>query len=206
MPWSRQQIAERAVKELREGQYVNLGIGIPTMIANCELPVKVMLHNENGHLGCGPFPYEGDEDADLISASKQTITEVPGSSFFDAASSFGMIRGGHIDVTFLGGMQVSERGDFANWAIPGQLIKGMGGAMDLAVGAKRVIVLMEHMAKGKPRLVKNCTLPLTAVGCVDMVITDLGVFEVDDGFVVKELAEGVTIAEVKAKTGATVHG
>lgn len=204
MPWTREQIAQRAIKELSCDTVANVGIGIPTLMANFPLPDGVRLHNENGMLKMGPFPYEDEVDPDIISPSKQTITELPGTSYFDAATSFGMIRGGHIDVTFLGGMEVSERGDLANWAVPGKLIKGMGGAMDLAVGSKRVIVLMEHMAKGKSRLVKKCTLPLTAVECVDLVITDLGVFEIDGGFVVKELAEGVTLAEVEAKTDARI--
>lgn len=203
--WTRLQIAERASKEMQDGLYVNLGIGIPTLIATLDLKVDVKLQNENGQLGMGPYPYEDEVDPDIISPSKHTITEVPGVSYFNTADSFAMIRGGHIDISFIGGMQVSEKGDLANWCIPGQLIKGMGGAMDLATAAKRVIILMPHLARGKPRLVKECTLPLTAVACVDKVITDMGVFRIDDGFVCEELAYGVTREMVKDNTDAEVR-
>lgn len=203
--WTRLQIAERASKEMRDGMYCNLGIGCPTLIATLDLNVDVKLHNENGQIGMGPWPYEDEVDPDIISPSKQTITEVAGASYFDASESFAMIRGGHIDISFIGGMQVSEKGDLANWSIPGQLIKGMGGAMDLATAAKRVIVLMPHLARGKPRLVRECTLPLTAAGSVDMVITDMGVFRIDDGFVCEELAYGVTREMVRENTDAEVR-
>ena len=203
MAWSREQMAARAAKELREGMYVNLGIGLPGLIANCEIPQGVMLQNENGMLGIGPYPYEGEEDPDIISASKQTITEVTGASYFDEADSFAMIRGGHLDMTFIGGMQVSETGDLASWIIPGGLVKGMGGAMDLVSGAKRVCVVMEHLTKdGRHRLVEKCSYPLTAVNAVDLLITNLGVFSFDNGFVCEELA--VSIEEVRLKTGARV--
>jgi 3-oxoacid CoA-transferase subunit B len=208
MPWSRDQLAHRAAKELRDGFYVNLGIGIPTLVANY-IPegMEVTLQSENGMLGMGPFPYEGEEDPDLINAGKQTITALAKTSYFSSADSFAMIRGGHIDLSILGAMEVSERGDLANWMVPGKMVKGMGGAMDLVAGVKRVVVVMEHTSKeGAPKLLKHCELPLTGVNVVDLVITDLGVFEIDKHGTgpmrLIEIADGVTLEEITAKTQA----
>ncbi len=207
MAWTREDMAARAARELRDGFYVNLGIGIPTLVANY-IPegMSVTLQSENGMLGMGPFPYEGEADADLINAGKQTITELDSSSYFSSADSFAMIRGGHIALSILGGMQVSQAGDLANWMVPGKMVKGMGGAMDLVAGVGKVVVVMDHVEKsGAPKLLKRCTLPLTGAGVVDLLITDLGVFDIDrggGGVTLSELAPGVGVDEIRAKSEA----
>ena len=207
MPWTRDDMTARAARELKDGFYVNLGIGIPTLVANHIPPgVEVTLQSENGMLGMGPYPFEGEEDPDLVNAGKMTISELDSSSYFNSAESFAMIRGGHIDLSVLGAMQVAANGDLANWMVPGKMVKGMGGAMDLVAGVKRVIVVMEHCEKsGRSKLVRECTLPLTGKGVVDLLITDLGVFEINRGrssVRLVELAPGVTLEEVRARTEA----
>ncbi|MEM8957396.1 MAG: 3-oxoacid CoA-transferase subunit B [Pseudomonadota bacterium] len=206
MPWDRNQMAERAAQELEDGMYVNLGIGIPTLVANYVGDKDITLQSENGMLGMGPFPFEGEEDADLINAGKQTITEMDRTAYFDSATSFGMIRGGKIAAAILGAMEVAENGDLANWMIPGKLVKGMGGAMDLVAGVGKVIVVMDHTnKKGETKLLKSCTLPLTGTGVVDLVITNLGVLEVvDGGLKIVETAPDVTEEDIRAATEATI--
>ena len=206
MSWNREQMCLRASQELKDGDYVNLGIGMPTLVANyIEESLNITLQSENGMLGMGPFPLEGEEDSDLINAGKQTITSLPDTSYFSSADSFAMIRGGHIDLSILGALEVSKSGDLANWMIPGKMVKGMGGAMDLVAGVKKVIVLMDHNAKdGAPKIVDSCSLPLTGKGVVNTIITNLGVFEINKEISLLELADNVTVEEVIEKTGTEV--